>query len=282
MRAVRLTAIAMVAALVWPGAADAGPRKPARIMSTNVCTDLLVLQLAPKSRISSVTYLAHDAIGAVAPGLDAGVAINHGSAEEVLREKPDLLLTGDVSTPMMRRLARKVGAPLIEVKSAVGFDDIRAITRQVGAAVGEPARAEALVAEMDRTLARLAATAPPKPFVLAAWSGDYVPGRKTLANAIIEAAGAVNVAALLPNDRDNAFGVEDILRVRPEILMSGADGASRPSLKTAAISHRVIRRLYRDRQITYAEPLYTCGVPQSATAAAALREALVARTGRGR
>ena len=183
---------------------------------------------------------------------------------------------------MTRRLARAAGTPLIEVKSAASFEDIRFITRQIGAAVGEPERAEALIAQMDRTLARLAASPPPKPFVVAAWSGDSVPGRKTLANAIIEAAGAVNIASKLNNETYNSFGIEELLAARPDVLMYGQTSKEKPSLTDSGASNRALRGLYAHRQVTYPETLYNCGVPQSAQAAADLRAALVAVSqGRG-
>ncbi len=275
MRRRALCWLAICAALTPLAAAPAAPR-PMRIMSMNECTDLLVLQLVPKARIASVTYRAHDAIRFIQPGLDAGVPINHGSSEEIVGEAPDLIIAGDFSTPVTRRLARAAGAPLIEVKSATSFEDIRAITRQVGAAVGEPERAETLIAQMDRTLAQLAASPPPKPFVVAAWSGDSVPGKKTLANAIIEAAGAINIASRLNNEQYNSFGIEELLAARPDVLMYGQTSKEKPSLTDAGASNRALRGLYAHREITYPETLYNCGVPQSAKAAADLRAALIA------
>lgn len=259
-----------------PGALAAGAPKPMRIMSLNMCTDILVLQLAPKSSIASVTYLARTAVEAIDPALDDGVAINQGAAEEVLAQKPDLLITGDMSTPMTRRLARLAGVPLVEVKSARSFADIRAATRQVGAAVGERARAEALIARMDADLADLAAHPPPRRIRVAAWSGDTVPGRATLANAIIEAAGGVNIATDLDPARANSFGIEDLLAARPEVLMYGRGGAGRPSVLSGQTGHAAVRKLWAGRRIGYPEALYTCGAPQSARAARDLRRALLA------
>ena len=43
----------------------------------------------------------------------------------------------------------------MDVKNADSFADIRDVVRQVGAAVGAGARAEALIAQMDATLADL-------------------------------------------------------------------------------------------------------------------------------
>ncbi len=267
------------AALCWtPLPALSQAARPLRIMSMNECTDLMVLQLVPRARIASVTYRAHDAIQKIQPGLDDGVRLNHGTPEEIVAQRPDLIIAGDFSTAVTRRLARASGAPLIEVKSAASFDDIRQITRQIGVAVGESQRAEALIAQMDRTLADLAASAPPKPFVVAAWSGDSVPGRKTLANAIIEAAGAVNIASRLDSERYSSFGVEELLAARPDVLMYAASSAERPSLTDLGAQNRVLRERYAGRRITYPETLYNCGVPQSANAARDLRAALKAVT----
>src|SRR3569833_2121746 len=58
-------------------------RKPTRIMSMMLCNDVLLLMMVPRARIASITYLAHDAVEALLPGADTGVAISHGAAEEI-------------------------------------------------------------------------------------------------------------------------------------------------------------------------------------------------------
>lgn len=255
-------------------AQDGAAAKPLRIMSLNMCTDLLLLQLVPKRRIASVTQLAREGVWAVQPRLDAGVPLNHGAAEDIALERPDLILSGDVSTPTVRKLARQLGAPLIEVKSAESFEDIRVVTRQVGKAVGEPERAEALLRRMDATLAELAATRPKRAPVVAAWTGDSVPGRRSLFNAIIEAAGAVNVAAKLPGDNYSTYGLEELLAARPDALLYGGGDSRAPSKRLDMVQHPVLLKLYRNRRLMFPDPLYNCGLPQSAEAARALRQAL--------
>lgn len=274
---------AAVAGLIAPGAlaaADAAPRKPLRIISMSQCTDMLLLQMVDRSRIASVTYLAANAAEAVSPGLGKGVPVNHGSAEELLAQKPDLILAGDLAAPMTRRLAKQLGAPIIEVKTATTFAEIRANTRLVGAAVGEPLRAEAIVARMDAILAGLATHRPAQAYRVTLWTGDSVPGTQTLANAVITAAGAVNIAAK-PGPFYDSFGVEDLLKNRPEVLIYGHDDVATPSLTQEALQHRLVRRLYAGRQVAFPESLLNCGVPQSAWAAAELRAAFVRMTGRG-
>ncbi|MBO9499455.1 MAG: ABC transporter substrate-binding protein [Novosphingobium sp.] len=255
---------------------DSGAHKPQRIMSTNLCSDMLLLMLVPRERIASITYLAHDPVEALLPGADRGVAINHGSAEEVVRDRPDLILASPWSGATMRKLAAQVGAPVAEIDSADSFADIRRIVRQTGRLVGEPARAEALIAGMDRTLARLDANRPARAIDVAVWDGSgSVPGRGTLTDAIIRAAGARNIAAKFPDSRHSSYSLEELLVARPGALMRGTDGYEAPSLRDSAAEHPLIRAAYRDRRVTYPDSLYSCGLPQSADAAARLRAALM-------
>jgi len=261
--------LALCAVLALP--AQAAPAKPQRILSMNQCTDLLLLQLVPKSRIAAVTYLARAGADSLFPGADRGLALNYGTPEDIIRYRPDLILAGEFSTPVTRRLAREVGAPIVEVKGASTVADIRASVLQVGAAVGEPGRARAIVARMDAQLAELAAR-PRRPVRVVAWDGgDSVPGRDTLPNRIIEAAGAVNIAAG-PGRTYTTYDVERLLLARPDALISGGD--ARPLRQQDEARHRVLRRAYAGRRITYADVAWTCGLPQSVDSAVRLRRAL--------
>jgi iron complex transport system substrate-binding protein len=268
----RLGPLLLLFVLAAPAVAAAAPQ---RIMSANGCTDLLLLQLVPKSRIVSVTYRARDEVRAFAPGLADGIATNDGRPEEVAAYKPDLLVAGRFTTARTKAFARRAGIPVVEIADAVSFDDIRTATLQLGAAVGEPARARALVDRMDRTLATLKAAPATRPPTVAAWSGGgIVLGAGTLTDAIITAAGATNLAA-----REGALGfgdfdVEALLQARPDALVQSDPKSAEPTLQRQQGRHRVVRRLYGDRTVFLADVFFNCGLPQSADAASRLRAAL--------
>lgn len=282
LRSLPRVAFCLLAALAIAPAAGAATPKPRHIMSLMECSDLLLLMLVPRDRIASVTNLAHDAARVIVPGADAGVAINHGAAEEVLQQRPDLILAGAYTTPAARRLARTVGANLVEIGPTDSFADIRRVTRQVARAVGEPMRAEALIARMDATLAKLAATAPRRPPRVVAWDGGGgVPGKGTLADAIITAAGADNIAGTLPGRAYGGFDIEQLIAARPDAILQGEDRWDGPSLRGSQGTHPLVRALWRGRRITFSDPLYTCGLPQSADAAVALRAELRKLPGAG-
>jgi iron complex transport system substrate-binding protein len=282
--ALRIAALGLAAAALGlpmaVSAASVAPR-PQRIMSLNVCTDLLLLQIAPKARVASVTFMAPQGAAALFPGLADGLALNHGRAEDVINARPDLILDSGLGAPLTRTMARRVGARVVEVKDANSFADIRDIVRQVGDAVGEPQRAAILIRQMDATLAELAAHPPARRLRVVAWSGgSAVPGKGSLSDAIITAAGATNIAAQ-PGQAESSFGVEELLAARPDALLYGGAALGQPSLVSDEGQHRVVRELYAGRRIRYNDIAHTCGVPQSADSALALRRALDALPPRG-
>src|SRR3569833_307060 len=121
--------VAAVALLVFAGQAAAA--LPRHVMSLKVCTDELLLDLVPPSRIASVTFLSREPASLRVWPAGAAVPVDHNTAEEILAAPP-----------------------------AETFEDIRAITRMVAKAVGEEARGEALIARMDADLRDVAAHRP--------------------------------------------------------------------------------------------------------------------------
>ncbi|HEY4264187.1 MAG TPA: ABC transporter substrate-binding protein [Micropepsaceae bacterium] len=277
----RILAFFAAMAFGMPGVIVAAERpKPQRVMSLNLCTDQLVLQLLPPERISSVTYISRIPGYSFLTAQARAVPVNDATAEEVLRDHPDLVIAGSTSTTPIRALLRKTGIPLLEVPAADNFEEIRNVTRLVAHAVGEDAAGETLIAHMDRTLGALAASAPTK-IVVAGWNGaGDVPAKGTLFDAILTAAGGVNVVAginaHIVYGQYTGFDLEQLVAMRPDLLAYGRSRAGALDLANQTLQHRIVRKLYAGRQITYPETLYNCGLPQSADAARDLRHAMLA------
>ena len=202
--------------------------------------------------------------------------VNTGTIEEVLAEKPDLVLAGTYTTPAARSLLKKLNLPLLEVPPAVDFEQIRAVTRQVAHALHRDAVAEALIAKMDATLQELAASNPPQTIRVAAWGeGGAIPGKGTLFDSILSAAGGLNIAASIDSAGYTSFDVEQLLMANPDVLAYASHITDTPGLNTDRAQHPLIHRLYSRRRVTYPSALYSCGVVESADAAAALRASLL-------
>lgn len=252
-------------------AAPAAAKPPQRVMSINLCTDQLALMLLPRERIVSVSWLARDPALSAMAETARHVPVNHGASEEVLRARPDMVLAGTFTTRATVETLRALGAPLVEAPPAESWDDIRRITRDVGDALGERAKADAALARMDATLARLAARAPLQKPVVAFWSGPgMAPGAGTLSDAVVQAAGARNLARELGIQGFGTLDAERLIASSPDLLIT-AEATPEPSLRSEAARHPAIRNRWAGRMLSVPEALTSCGGPFTADAAVALR-----------
>jgi iron complex transport system substrate-binding protein len=262
--------------LLGPAAAYSAAPGPQHVMSLSMCTDDLLLELSPPERIASITYYSRDPGNSRQWPQAAKLRINSGTVEEVLAEKPDLVLAGTYTTPAARSLLKKLDLPLLEVPPAVNFDEIRAITRQVAHALQRDEVGEALIAKMDSTLRELASTQPAQKIRVAAWGeGGSIPGKGTLFDSILRAAGGINIAASLDSAGYTSFEVEQLLMAHPDVLAYASHITDTPGLNTDLAQHPLILKLYSRRSVTYPSALYSCGVVESADAAVALRASLL-------
>ena len=261
--------VAAAVLFLLPGTVAAAP--PQRIMSLKVCTDELLLDLVPPSRIASVTFLSREKAGLQFWPQASTIPINHGTAEEILVTHPDLILTDPFMAPGMRALLAKTGARILEVPPAENFDQVRAVTRLVAKAVGEEARGESLIAGMDGELAAMKARRPQKPLTVAGWGGGgFVPGTGGLFDAMLTAAGARNVER-------RAFGyydVESLIAAHPDALVFGDSYAGTVSLRRDQDQHPALMARYAGKRVSY-PALYDCGVPEKAHIARQLQDALL-------
>jgi iron complex transport system substrate-binding protein len=263
-----------VATLFTANSALAAP--PQRVVSLNLCTDQLLMALLPPPRIASITWLSRTEGDPALLDLARQLPINHGSPEEVLAARPDLVLAGKYTTASTRALLRRAGIAVLEVDPVSDWEGIRRVTLQVGAALGAQARALQLLAAMDADLAQLAQRRSVRPVRVIGWGGggEDVPGRDTLFNTILETAGGINLAA--QDNGPRSFDLEQVLLADPQVVMRGAAYSGKPALRNSVATHRVLRQRLGAHLITYPEAVYGCGVPRASQLALELAATLQA------
>ncbi|MFT3810574.1 MAG: ABC transporter substrate-binding protein [Micropepsaceae bacterium] len=260
--------------------AAALPPHPMRVMSLNQCTDQIVLALLPPERITSVTWLTRDPLTSRMAEAAMRVGANFGVAEEVLAERPDLVVTGVFTTGALKRLLRRLGIPVYEVETPENFEAIARVTREMAAVLGEEAKAETLIAGMEARLA--AAAQAPTRLRVAAWDGGgYAPGAGTLYHELLTAAGAVNVAAEGGVNQYAEFDAEAVLMTAPDALVQGVPTPDEPGLRREAETHPLARRFYAERTVTVPQWAYVCGTTYSAEAVSLLAAAFAALKAKG-
>ena len=253
--------------------AAAAPSRPLphRIMSLKLCTDELLMDLVPVERIASISYLSREAAALKTWPEAARIPVNHNSIEEVLAVRPDVILIDAYQSPSMRALLAASGARLVPVPDAQNFDQIRAVTRSVADALGVRAKAESLIAKMDADLRTMEEHRPAQAIRVAGWGGGgYVPGRDTLFNTLLEAAGGTNVAAT-----GGYYDVEALIAARPQVLAFGDDYIGTPSLRRDQDEHPALLKAVGHRRVVYPSAAFACGLPRSVDAAKDFRAALL-------
>ena len=176
--------------------------KPRRIVSLDLCTDQLLVELVARERIAAVTHLLADPAVSAIPEKGARHARHarrrRGCAAPRSRSRAGGAVRRLGTVDLLRRLGRNV----VVVPLPQDLDGVRAAVRTVAAAVGEKAKGEAMIADFDRRLAKPRAararcgSRPPSSTRSAARS--RVPG--SLADAALAAAGFRNMAADYPPD----------------------------------------------------------------------------------
>ena len=234
--------------LVWAGRchADEPSSRPMRVVSICLQGDQLLLQLVPHERIVALSALATD------PDISAhweearGIPLIHGGAEELIRLKPDLVLFSSNSTPLTAALLKQLGVRVLELGIPTDFDELRDQLRLVGRSLGEEARAEEIVKDMDARLARLKARRPAeaeRPTALFYFQDRFTPGAHTFANAILEVAGFRNLAAVDSSNFGASASAESILMARPQYLILTRFRESNPTLTQLSETQPLFRKL---------------------------------------
>jgi iron complex transport system substrate-binding protein len=272
--------LAAAALSVAPGQAADVPR---RIVSLDLCTDQLLVDLVPRDRIAAVTHLAADPTVSAIPERARGILITHGGAEDVLRLDPDLILAGPFGVRGTVDLLQRLGRRVVIVPQHQELSGVRQAVQTVAEAVGEPAKGAALIAEFDRRLAALPRSeAGRQPTALIYQIGGSVSGTHTLADAALAAAGFRNAAGGYRLTPGGQVPLELLVADPPDLLvLSSAPGEYRTVLADN-LRHPVIATLRREHaSIELPWRYWLCGTPHVVDVVeklAAVRAGLKVRT----
>lgn len=275
-----LTLAAAAALPACPAPAHAQPAaKPQRIVSLDLCTDQLLIELVGRERIAAVTFLAADPALSAMPAKARGLPITHGAAEDVLRYDPDLILAGPFGVAPTVGLLRRLKRNIVVVPQPSDLAGVRTSVRTVAAAVGEEERGEAIVSAFDRRLAALApqASDTARPTAVVYQIGGSISGPGSFVEAALITAGFRNAAADYRLMRGEQVPLEWLVARPPDLLVlaSGVDEyrtAVADNLRHPALT------LLRQRHASIELPwqMWLCGTPHVADAIERLAKARAA------
>ena len=207
-----------------------------RVVSMNLCTDQLLLLIAQRNQIASVSYLARDPMISHLANQAQGIPINHGLAEEILPLEPDLVLVSSHTIRPTIVLIQKLGIKVLILKLAEGFEDIRQNMRLVGNALGESAKVNLMVSKFDKAL-----TTPVRPRDLPTTiilrPGNMTMGKGSLSDNILRSAGLRNLSAELGVGKSGRLTLEQVVAAQPDLFVLAEFSPSQPSLAHLTLRH---------------------------------------------
>lgn len=276
----------LVAVLVAAQAlAQATP--PRRIVSLNLCTDEIVLDLVQRERIAAVSHLAADPLVSAVADRAQGLPWTRGEAENVLALEPDLVLAGTFTTPATLDLLERIGRRVVRVPQASDLDGIHAAIRAVAAAVHEQGRGEELVHAFGAALAAARADLPPfhdavLPSALIYQVNGLSAGAGSLADALIRAAGLRNHAASLGLGAGGALPLEVLAASPPDLVILTGPADEYRTVVAENLRHPVLRAVLTARaSVVVPWRLWLCGSHHAGEAVRRLAEARRALVARG-
>lgn len=246
----RILGLTMVLSCLLAGAvarADEQSRPaPKRVVSINLCSDILAADLAAPGTLKSVFRLGRDPHDSAVAHLLQDVPPNDGRIEDILHFAPDLVLAHRYTSPFTLDLLRRIGVPVVTVKDARSFADIRDNIETVASALGREAEGRALIARFDAEMeaARRDGPRAPTAILYQDLGGAVTPG--SILGRILAHTGFRNVIG-----NENPFGlvypgIEDVIAMRPELVAIGIYRPGQPSQASALLQHPALR-LYRTR-----------------------------------
>ena len=237
--------------------------KPQRIVSINLCTDQLLILLADRKNITSLSYLAANKNSSAMYKEAIGIKQNYGKAEDILLMKPDLILAGSYTSRPAVFLLKRLGFNIVELPVATSLDDIRRNIMTVASAIGEVEKGKQLIASFNQRLSK-ALTARPKhpPVAVFYRENGYTTGGNTLANTILEIGGFSNLATQLGISGNGHLSLETLIIEDPDIIISGKQRSKKGSVAMAVFQHPAFKQFKAHKQLVHiSDPLWVCGTP---------------------
>lgn len=247
-----------------------------RIISLNMCTDQLLLDLAAPAQVIGLSPYGADVARSWAVDRARAFPILSGTAEEVMVLRPDLVVSGTFTKRATREFIRARNIPLEEFPPARSIAETKRQIARFGEITGARDSAVLRNSEIDKALAALKAAAARRPLrVLPLSRRAWVAGSQSLMSDLLAQAGLVNVAGELGLRTGGRVSLEQIVLLRPDAILISHDDVLAEDQGSALLLHPAIAGLFpAERRIIIPERLTVCGGPMLVEAMRSLADQL--------
>ena len=196
---------------------------PQRIVSTALTADeILVALLGDAPRLRAISALAKNKLHSNIYHLQhLPPTLQSTSAEHVVSLRPDLIVYSVFNRPEFVNLAQHLGINTYVLKKATRLEHILANITALGKKIGAVVPAQQLVSTLQQQLARVAKVpqAVKKPRVLNFFADNTVMGQGTMFDALVKAAGGINLAAQQNIKGFRIISTEILVTLQPDFIV---------------------------------------------------------------
>lgn len=249
----------------------------------NLCTDQLALMLAAPGQLVSVSDVALDPRMSPLAEEARAFTVNHGRAEEIYLLDPDLVLAGEWSDSAVVSMLERLGVRVVRIGAATSLDDVPRALEEVGAHLGQEARAAEIAESYRADLARLrnaANDAGTRPRAAIYYANGYSLGPGTIADGLLRAAGFSNIVAETGMARNGRIAMELLVLAAPDLIVTGETYPG-TSQAEAMLSHPAVSSLTSALEPHRSDADWVCGTPYLLRAIRELAEARAQIEGAG-
>jgi iron complex transport system substrate-binding protein len=247
--------------------------RPVRIVSQTLATDETLWAICAHERIIGISKFGRDPkYSPIASELQAAPVTPILNAEGILQLQPDLIFVASYSLAETVESLRAAGATVFRFANFDSIEQIQENIRLVGQTVAEEANAEKLIAQMNAELAAVKASIPVNskpPRVLSFHPSGNTAGADSSFDAIVRAAGAVNVVAEQGLRGYPRISAEQVAEWQPDFIITGAEADKAEEAKQRLLDDPVIATTAaaRNGRIIVLNRLYLLAVSQYITRA---------------
>lgn len=262
------------AVVLWIGiAAVHADTPPKRIVSMNLCTDVLLIDVVAPERIKGLSINATDPRISPVAQRAKHFTVVHDNAEEILALDPDLVITAEYTSAATVSLLQRLGRRVISIPMAQDIAGVRTAVGKVADAIGDVDAGKAVIAAFDKRIATVRRTAPngPTPTALIYQINALVSGPGTLEDEAMRIAGFRNLASELKLAPGGRVALETIVAHPPALLILSGPTDEYRTVVADALMHPALASVIRSREsLVLPWRQWICGSPYIADAIEAL------------
>jgi iron complex transport system substrate-binding protein len=253
--AISLTSIPKIAA-----ASDENTNMQARVITTNICIDSLVVALIGTRNLVAVSALADDDryshISDEVKDLQK-VAFN---AEMIYALNPSMVLASNFSSAKTKFALKKLGVDVRLISFARSVEDIENNIFTLGKLLKAERRAQELTELLKSTTINFKNT---KQLIALQYSDNrYVHGRHSLISSIIRRSGFKSYSEFLGHNEGRYISAEALVKSAPDVLILDGDNSFNDESTPTRYHPAVLNKSNNTKALFIETKRWSCGTPQ--------------------